>query len=335
MENRKKGIRIIALVSLQHMLVDFICALIMYHMVIDGIANRSVIYNLCAFALQLPFGLVADAVNDRSGKAGKICIGLSIPFLAAGCYGIPAVLGIGNALFHVGGGIITMNVDDSEQFKGRGLGTFVAPGALGLLAGNLIGSHTMLIACVALALMTVLYVLLIRQDYQLNINNESKQKENIIGIVLCCLTVVVIRSFVGMTVSFTWKNTVLRIIISVIAIAAGKTLGGFAAAEYGIRKTTVASLLLAMVCFLFKDYMVAGLTGLLLFNMTMPLTLYILADTMKGMPGTAFGILTFGLFLGYYPTAAFSFSFDTGFTSAAGCLISLVLLLMAEKNRYE
>ena len=45
--------------------------------------------------------------------------------------------------------------------------------------------------------------------------------------------------------------------------------------------------------------MYCGLLGLLLFNMTMPLTLTALANTFPNSKGTAFGLTTLALFVGY------------------------------------
>ena len=63
----------------------------------------------------------------------------------------------------------------------------------------------------------------------------------------------------------------------------------------------VMTLLLSALFYAFGDHMISGLLALFFFNMTMPVTLYLLAQQMKEMPGFAFGILTFGLFIGYLP----------------------------------
>ena len=47
-----------------------------------------------------------------------------------------------------------------------------------------------------------------------------------------------------------------------------------------------------------------GILALLLFNMTMPMTLYLLAEHLPHLPGFSFGLLTFGLFLGFLPVYA-------------------------------
>ena len=75
-----------------------------------------------------------------------------------------------------------------------------------------------------------------------------------------------------------------------------------------------------------------GLVSLFLFNMTMPITLYLLAKEMKGMPGFAFGILTFALFIGYLPVL-YGYVRNVGPVPLGliASLLSLVLLLVFER----
>ena len=62
------------------------------------------------------------------------------------------------------------------------------------------------------------------------------------------------------------------------------------------------SLVLCAVLAVFSDAsIVCGCTGLFLFNMTMPMTLYLLAERFRDFPGTSFGLLTFALFIGFLP----------------------------------
>jgi len=65
---------------------------------------------------------------------------------------------------------------------------------------------------------------------------------------------------------------------------------------------------------------------MLLFNMTMPVTLWAMAKIMPGAKGFAFGLLTFGLFLGFLPVYL---GIDvTQYTSWIFALISAVSLII-------
>ena len=69
-----------------------------------------------------------------------------------------------------------------------------------------------------------------------------------------------------MAVGFSWKTTVLAGTLSVLAVVFGKVAGGFAAAWAGIRRTVVVSLLLAAVCYMLSEHLLAGILALFLFN---------------------------------------------------------------------
>ena len=100
-----KHLRLLAY-SLGHFWVDFSCALLMFSRLSgqSGWALCVLLYNFCAFALQMPVGLLADRW-ERKGRTAALGCGLAAlgwvlpPFLAA------VIAGVGNACFHVGGGI--------------------------------------------------------------------------------------------------------------------------------------------------------------------------------------------------------------------------------------
>ena len=74
-----------------------------------------------------------------------------------------------------------------------------------------------------------------------------------------------------------------------------------------------------------------GALGLLLFNMSMPVTLYAARDILREGRATAFGLLTLGLFLGMLP--AFSGASGSGQDYAMICLISIMLIRVGVGKR--
>ncbi len=80
-------------------------------------------------------------------------------------------------------------------------------------------------------------------------------------------------------------------------------------------------------CYVFKDILPFGLAALFLFNMSMPLTLYLLAKRMPGMPGLAFGLLTFALYLGF--VLIYTSPVSVPLIGPLGSLVSAVLLAYA------
>ena len=64
--------------------------------------------------------------------------------------------------------------------------------------------------------------------------------------------------------------------------------------------------------------------------MTMPITLYLLIKKMPDLPGFSFGLLTFGLFIGFLPVyGQVRIPFGDSLVGVAASVISLILLLTA------
>ena len=293
MNDRKtSAIRIIGLLSAMHFMTDLICAFAVYSMIAEGKAVRVVMYNFCAFVLQMPLGLLADALKSRRQEDNAILfIGLSIPLTLSGLLNFPVwVFGLGNALFHVGGGIITIHKDHENRYEGRGLGTFVAPGAIGLFLGQVIAGNSIILRIGITAVMAVLFVLLYAEIGRNNPERETAAleiDEEALKAIILTLLVVILRSYVGFAVSFEWKHGVFLGFLAVLCVAGGKTLGGFVKPVLGYRKTVVVTLVAAARCYLSGSIIPLGLAALLLFNMTMPITLCMLAERMKHLEGFA------------------------------------------------
>ena len=99
--------------SIAHLCVDFVCVLTLYHSFAQN-ADAFLIYTFCAFALQLPLGLVLDIVKDRTGNETRlpllyVIFGMALCLI--GAFGFYAICGIGNALFHSGGGVLAIRED--------------------------------------------------------------------------------------------------------------------------------------------------------------------------------------------------------------------------------
>ena len=328
--------------SAMHFLVDFLCAWAMfgfYQSGSDAYLNI-LIYNFCAFALQMPFGTLMDLLTARAQKKKWLALGcasLGAILTAVGTLTHPAVLGVGYALFQVGGGLDVIQEDFSRNRAGRNLGIFVAPGALGLYFGTQLGkgaiSFVPLIATGAL--LAIFVILLVRgkqkQTQEVSAGNISKVR-NIPILVLCCFVVVILRSFTGFAAGFQWKSVAILGFLAVVMTAGGKAAGGFLSARFGPAKTMTVTLLLAAVCFLLGDHAVFGLAALLLFNMSMPVTLYLLAQHLPNLPGFSFGLLTFGLFLGFLPVYfGVSLPVSSGVIGAIGSLVSAGLMVVGWK----
>ena len=147
---------------------------------------------------------------------------------------------------------------------------------------------------------------------------------------VCCFLVVILRSHVGMAVTFPWNTGAVWPVLCVIAVGIGKAAGGILAARWGTRPAVCVSLTLAAVCYALSDSPVFGVAALFFFNITMPITLYLLVQKWPELPGFSFGFLTFGLFLGFLPTYFGADAWiSAGMIGAVGSLLSLALLAPA------
>lgn len=321
--------RTLSVCCVGHFLVDFACAFLLFRTLRNHAAwaELLILYNFCAFAVQMPLGLLADRWNRDGWVAAA---GVLLVTAAYGLFGFPwlaaAVAGLGNAAFHVGAGLEVLSV--SEDRAGP-LGLFVSPGALGLFWGTLLGKGTalplwllpMVLFCAALALIWA------RQGRPVSMERYEFPTVKAVCIPLLLLfSVVVLRSYVGMSLTFSWKGKSHWAVILTVAVALGKAAGGYLADRFGAMKTAAGSLACSALLLMGADFPVFGTAAIFLFNMTMPLTLWACARLLPGTRGFAFGILTFGLFLGFLP-AAFGMGALSGGSAALLALVSLVLLL--------
>lgn len=339
--------------SILHFIIDGICAYMMFGVYGANDASAYLFYNFCAFALQMPFGALADLTCIKLFGADpqkkKIFyqlitifgIILTVTGMFTGCI----VLGTGNALFHVGGGLRTILDDRDKHKKGAELGIFVSPGALGLFAGRFLSSFRgisvyirlfWIIAAIIL-IVTGLYILL-REKRHEELFREADRKEEpvkngisaILLTLICCLAVVIIRSYIAFGVEMPWKNGVLAGLTATFAVALGKAAGGILSARIGQLKCVLITLIPAIICFAFSAFEIPGLFALFFFNMTMPITLFLLIEKMPALPGFSFGLLTFGLFIGFLPVyGKLQLPFGDSLTGVLAGIISLLLLLIA------
>ncbi len=309
MVGMNKGRRL-AIYSAGHFLVDFACAFLMFSLPMSG-SDRLlgiILYNFCAFALQMPVGLIADRLNRNGAVAA---LGLCLTLVSFLSVGIPllcvVILGLGNCLYHIGGGVDVLYFSDRKQWM---LGVFVSPGAVGLFLGAFIANNKLLSILsfgLMLLVLSVVIIWALNASYSLKKPSENacdsikpRGRAPLLA-VMCLFTVVVLRSYVGLTLYTPWKTGYVLPALAVMALAFGKAVGGFLADLLGEMRTATVSLALCSVLFIFSENALCGILAIFLFNMTMPLTLFATARMFRGARGFAFGCLTFALFLGCVP----------------------------------
>ena len=228
--------------GLLHFLVDFGCAFLVFRFWADAqkLSLYFFLYNFCAFALQMPVGLLADRRNrnGRCAAAGCLAVAFALVLAAlgeglsdspdwAGAVAVVILAGLGNSLFHVGGGIEILNRSGRLCWP---LGVFVSPGAAGIFFGTLSGKgEGMPVWLPGLLLLSGAFGLLLwqgRADESADSDKPAEGEEKhsaagaetqggeerlpaalyLTGALLCVFWVVVLRSHQGMIFRFPWKR---------------------------------------------------------------------------------------------------------------------------------
>lgn len=327
-----RKIQTTALYAIGHFAVDFSCAALLFSRVsgTQGWVLATLVYNFCAFALQMPLGLLTDGLNKNRMVAACGCALVMLAFLPMPALLVSAVAGVGNALYHVGGGVDVLNLSEG---KAGLLGVYVSPGALGIFLGSLLGKSGAVPAIAPLLLTGACgAAVLLWCRAPKNAPVSLIGAKGVWTAALCLFLVVVLRSYTGFLFTFPWK-TGLWAVLFVCSVVLGKSFGGFLADRFGTGPAATGSLVLAAILFLFSQHAVCGVLAVCLFNMTMPLTLRLAADAFPGAKGFSFGLLTFALFLGFVPTWLGRMPQGSGGLYAVLCLLSLTLLVPALKKR--
>lgn len=308
-----------------HFVVDFACAFVMVRFVrpTAAWAAAALIYNLLAFAGQAPLGLLADRLGNGRAFAAAGCL------LVAAAYAMPgapmllaAAAGIGNALYHIGGGYDVLRLSDRAGL----LGVFVSPGAFGLFLGVLLagGSLPTVIPPLLLAVTAAAVLLLCGASEACGPAADLTDAGRFA--LLALFLVVCLRSYAGFLFTFPWKTGGWAWVF-ILCVVLGKTAGGFIYDRFGGVRTATVTLGGAAVLFLLSASPVPGCAAVLLFNMTMPVTLRAAADRLPEAKGFSFGLLTLALFLGFLPEFTGLPGIRSGWMYAALCVLSLALLL--------
>ena len=294
-----------------HAVVDGICAAVIFSILKNQIVGTTefislvILYNALAFGLQAIFGLVADYFKSPRAIAFLGCILTGISAMTFFYFPIVAIIfaGLGNALFHVGGGSISLNLTPK---KASAPGIYVAPGALGLLAGTLLGKNGQFIVWPFILILAVLCLLMFvikkpEMDYAREKITENKVNYFEFILLLVFLSIS-IRSLVGMVLVFPWKTNIDLLIILTAAVVLGKGLGGILADKFGWIRVAVGALVVSIPFLIFgASIPYLAIIGMFLFNITMPITLVAISNILPGRPGFAFGLTCLALILGALP----------------------------------
>ncbi len=285
--------RLLGLNAVSHLLVDALCAATVFGSAAAADANMIVLYNTLAFSTQCLVGLAADRIRKHGLSAALsmllVVLGYALPlpvWVRVSC------IGLGNSLFHVVGGSMTL-----EQSRGKAgaLGVFVAPGAIGVTLGTLWPK----LGTVLAILLTLCAILEVPLSRSVPAERQEQSTEGSLLIPVLLTAAVAVRAVGGSAVHFPWKVGIPAALVMTGFVFLGKTLGGFVCDRIGAKNSAWISIVPAAVLIAFcSNWAVPALAGQFLINLTMPVTLWLLYRAMPDAPGFAFGLAASALWPG-------------------------------------
>lgn len=304
-EPMRSSLRLAAAYGVLHALVDAVtvttvyAAAVRYRVPPETGILLILMYDVIAFASQPLFGWSADKLGRMRHTAG-LGIGLCLcgalllpvgPFVAA------VTAGVGNALFHLGGGVVSMSI---QPGRAAGPGVFVGPGTLGLAFGIWYGRFA---DAVPIPLLFALGASLIVPIFFPHPENMSAQNFPVlkdapknsaalaVSALMLLLVSILFRSLVGHSASHACPKITSVLFGLAAAGCLGKVTGGILSDKVGWTKTSVTALVAAgpLIAFGGDNPFLIGL-GSGLFQMTMPVTLAAAASILPNRPALVFGL---------------------------------------------
>ena len=301
------------------------------------------IYDGLAFVPQSIIGYI----NDLYPKLRVDYIGVILLFIAISLLSFTSInifislvaLCIGNACLHISGAENTLRNSEGHLSHSA---IFVAGGSFGVITGKLLAMTNIPSYFLLVLILTLIPFIMLANTYE-STDKELKfdyhnKKVPVLLVILGALFVVIIRGYVGYGIPTSWNKTIIQAVILYFTMGLGKALGGILSDLFGIRKIAIISCLLSIPFLCIGDnLMIISLIGVMMFSMTMPITLAILASVLKRKPGLAFGITTIGLFIGTAPIFFIKitnniFNLSLIIVMSILCLIILLLILKKEER---
>ena len=302
--------------------------------------SYALLFDALAFLPQTALGVLSDKFPKLPyGAIGCVMIAAALLFPLEGVGLI--VLGVGNALAHIDGAQHTLRNSEGKITPNA---IFVAGGSFGVISGQWLGGESVAILvpmmCIFM-LISAFIAYLVTRKHETNLQEpthlplEITVEGKLSAVVILSLIAVAARSFVAYAIPIDWNKTALQAVALFSFMGLGKAFGGVLADKIGYRKTAYISLLFALPFLLFgNNFMWISLIGVMLFSMTMPITVGILFSKFPKSPGLAFGITTFGLFLGLLPK--FFIEIDGLVThcilTSVLCIVALLCILICLKK---
>ena len=274
----------------------------------DMIWMLALLYDFFAFMPQGLFGFLMDRRQRlHLAAAGSLMTLLSLALMMLKCtpFIIILILAAGNSMIHIQGAETTLRGTGGKITPSA---VFVSGGSFGVVTGKLLSGIvpvSFIMAVNAIMMLLILFSAIMDRDSPTEEKTAFKfVKDDLKAgkVILLATIIVAVRSFMGFVIPTGWQETALHTVLLYCSMGIGKAAGGILTDRIGIRKTAMISTAGALPFLLLGNTaMWVSLIGIMLFSMTMAVTLALIVSAIPNYPGFAFGCTTTGLFLGILP----------------------------------
>ena len=325
----------LAVYTVGHLSVEICSWAALYAFTIDTdyFSLSLLLYGVCALALRLPIGALADRASKTGGYAIFGCV-----MIAAAMIAVPAplvlasVLGIGNACYYVGGCVFAVRKDN----KCTPLGIFTSPAVVGMFAGRYIagtdavsGGVLMISTAVIMILCAFLVVIFepVTDTYEsvapfpkgLTVSYPVRD----FMACVCFFLASGLCTFAELSFNFERVDGIEGCALTAAA-ALGIVIGGILADRIGVRSASSLTLLISALLMVFSGVFLPFVFAVMLFGMTVPMMLRAAANVCGRHKGASLGMMSLAAFIGYLPTV-----YDIGLPFGVYGNAAVVMLTLA------
>ena len=306
------------ILGILYFIIHFIIEITSFYIVSSYIDTNLVwilalMYDFFAFVPQGIFGYLKDkGIKTNFTIIGMILSTLSLILLYFNLNSIVVilVLSIGNCMIHIQGAETTLRTSNGQMAPSA---IFVSGGSFGVITGKILAMYNVPIPFVIIINLLMLIPIAICNKYVYLIDDKNLEKYNFSNkninskvIITLAVFVVIVRAYMGYGIPTTWNKTLIQTILLYCSMGIGKAMGGILIDSIGIKKTALLSTIGSLPFLLFgNNVMAISLIGIMMFSMTMAVTLGLIVSEIKKYPEVAFGFTTIGLFLGSLPVFVF------------------------------
>lgn len=263
------------------------------------------LYGIIAFGGQLPLALLVDRFLSYR-KWSMLAVVLNVLAILISPLNVSAAIifsAFASAIYHVAGGAISLQLEN--RFRGIAMGSFAAPGVIGLTLGTIADPSATFPFLIALPILAMLFFVFTSQT-QTEIPAEQKTQNTKVdfewhdAVMLLILVIAAMRSAVWDVFQQVHEGNYSLLLKIAFAAALGKFLGGFLSTRFNSIRYVNISMIFSIVLLHFAEKSEqALLAGILFLQSGIPASILVLRKYFPSRFGFAnAAILGLSVFIG-------------------------------------